>query len=96
MSVAQIDMEEAYKRVSAINDELIKIEEGCRNLLDTLTEASEATNLKSVDAIKRAFGELANNMKNLNTVMADTCEATKKYADEVAAIDEEDMSIYNG
>ena len=94
MANAQIDMEEAYKRVSNINDGLTKIEEGCHKLLDVLTEASEETNLKSVDSIKRAFDELSTTMSKLNQVMEETCIATKKYADEVAEIDAEDNSIY--
>lgn len=94
MTVAQIDLAEAYKHVSAINDNLKTIDEGCKKLLVVLDEASEGTNLKSVVSIHKAFEEVSTTMSALSENMENVCEATKKYADEVADIDAEDNTIF--
>lgn len=92
---ASIDPEEAVARVKRINESVVSMNEGCKKILETLSEASEATNLKSVDAIHKSFAEVSKNMDTLKENMENVVSATEKYAAEVTDIDDEDMSIYD-
>lgn len=94
-NVASIDMQEALTRIKRINESVVKINEGCKKLCVTLEESSAKTNLKSVEAIHTAFAEVGRNVSIMEENMNNVLYATEKYVEEVAAIDEEDNSIYS-
>lgn len=91
---ATIDMEAALCSVKRINESIIKIDDGCKKLCAQLDEATKSTNLKSVESIQTSFDQVSKNMSALQSNMADVVLATEKYVQEVAAIDEEDNTIY--
>lgn len=92
---AQVDIEEVLPIVKDITEHMSAMETTIKKITDNALAVSEDTNLKSMEAVYQAFQTMSDQSTNMTSAMDECVVATEKYVAEVAAIDEEDQSLYD-